>query len=149
MVDREGRGSLRCCKPLSGIKKSQFFAETADHYARCSAVTRGLKEKCAAKPEEHRGNALFALPEPLAYNPLQDPLRRTQKVQRMTRSQSERLTRWEGAVNERSDVCGHGEELQPRLPSGDKLPNTPIASPGGRLLLKMYSTHFLFAAARH
>src|SRR5712671_4724896 len=64
LVDREGRGSLRCCKPLSGIKKSQFFAETADHYARCSAVTRGLKEKCAAKPEEHRGNALFALPDP-------------------------------------------------------------------------------------
>src|SRR6266446_2189183 len=86
LVDREGRGSLRCCKPLSGIKKSQFFAETADHYARCSAVTRGLKEKCAAKPEEHRGNALFALPDPFTCNHSPGPLRQAQKVPRTTRS---------------------------------------------------------------
>jgi hypothetical protein len=38
---------------------------------RLPAASRRIK-KCVATPEEHRGNALVALPEPLAYNPLQE-----------------------------------------------------------------------------
>jgi hypothetical protein len=189
-LGRSGRSRIeRRCKPLSGITKSQFFAATADRSRGCGAVTRRVKEKCAASvcckrlsgikksrfsgdrrsvrdwgagkwseslrkkekcvatPEEHFGNALVALPEPLAYNHSPRTLRLPQKVQRMTRSQSERLMRWEGAVNGRSDVCGTVEALRPRLPFVDTLPSSPTARRGSRLLSGFSSTGFLFATA--
>src|SRR6266446_3576193 len=46
----------------------------------------GQKEKCAAKPEEHRGNALFALSAPFYLQSFSRNVTATQKVQRMTRS---------------------------------------------------------------
>jgi hypothetical protein len=64
-------------EPLSGIKKSRFSRRPAMTMRCCGAArgqikSRRIKKKCVAKPEEHRGNALVALPEPLAYNPFQD-----------------------------------------------------------------------------
>src|SRR5260370_23036666 len=49
-------------------------------------VARGAKEKCAAKPEDHRGNALFALSAPFYPQSFSPNVTATQKVQRMTRS---------------------------------------------------------------
>src|SRR5262245_31603164 len=91
------------------------------------AVGRRTKKKCAAKPEEHFGNALFALPE--AQLSFSRTVTAPQKVQRMTRSQNERLMRWEGAVNGRSAACGVAVALRPRLPSADKLARCRTASP--------------------
>ena len=92
---------------------------------------RGTREECAATPEEHFGNALVALPEPLARNYFPGELRQPQKVQRMIRSENERLTRWEGAVNGKSDADESAEVpvLQSRLRSAGKHPSNPTASP--------------------
>jgi hypothetical protein len=162
-------GSLRminCCCSWSIGKHRRCAANRYQRLTNCyflggPAITAGLgavrgQTKSPRNKEKvrcHAGGALWQRTSSLCPNPcLHHPpgaLRQTQKVQRMTRSQSERLTRWEGAVNGRSDVCGPAEELRRRLPSADKLPSTPIASPGRRLLSQIYSTDFLFAAAGH
>jgi hypothetical protein len=111
------------------IKKSRIFLGIGDHDAGRGAVRSRIKKR-VAKPEEHFGNALVALPEPLPAITLQERYGNLKKSSARPGRRNERLMRWEGAVNERrSDAGGRAEELRPRSPSAGNPPSSPTASP--------------------
>jgi hypothetical protein len=93
LVDWEASPIVGALQTAIWDQEIAIFSETGNHHAVTWCRTRSgnqvksrIKIKCVAKPEEHRGNALVALPEPLAYNHSPGTLRQTQKVQRMIRS---------------------------------------------------------------
>jgi hypothetical protein len=138
-------------EPLPGIKKSRFSRRPAMTMRCCGAARGQIKPSDKEKMRCQAGGAPWQRTRRSArtscLQSFPGPLRQTQKVQRMTRSQSERLMRWEGAVNGRSDVCGPAEELRRRSQFAGTHPNNPTASLARRLLARICSIGCLFAAA--
>jgi hypothetical protein len=128
LVDQKGinhqRGSSR-----RRDQKSQLFVEISREHRRRWEHGHSAKMRCQ---DGGRLTTHFCLcPSPLLQS-LSAQIRRTQKVQRMTRSQSERFTRWEGAVSARSDVendAAGALGLHLCLPSAGKQPSSQTGIP--------------------